>query len=84
MSRCECAAEILNRPRSGITSFPSRPCLGLEEQRAELADELARTRIRTVQCLDPPQSLENRLGLVHASTVAPSRSRRGHGFEPGQ
>ena len=50
---------------SGITSFPARPCFGLDEQGAQLAYELARIGGEPIECLDPLQSLEESTRLLH-------------------
>ncbi len=70
--RVERVAEVLDRLLPGLTSLPARPCLGLREQRAQLLDELARGRSRAVEGLDPLESLENRLGLVHVLDRSPA------------
>ena len=65
---------------SGITSFRSRPCLGLAEKRTELHEDLHRWRTVVVERFDPRQSLEDRSRLVHSATVVLPRSRVGNGL----
>ncbi len=55
----ECLAKRGDGPRSRITSLPSRPCLGLLEERSQLGHELVRVRSRAVESCDPRESLED-------------------------
>ena len=60
----------------------SRPRLGLLEQRPQLVDELRRAAHLAVEQLDALEAFEDRLRLVHVSTVALPRSHVGNGFAP--
>lgn len=66
----------------GLTPFPARPALRVDEERAELRDELDRPRSAAVEQFDPLQSLEHRSRLVHTPTVDRVRSRPGNGSGP--
>ncbi len=56
----ESGAKVRDGPRAGITSFLTRPCFRLHEERAKLVDEHARSGSGTVERLDPREALEDR------------------------
>jgi hypothetical protein len=73
--------QIFDRFRPFVTSLHSRPRLRIDEQRAQLVDEIGRRRARAVERLDLLESPKNRARLVHEVTVDPSRSRVGNPFD---
>jgi hypothetical protein len=71
LRKTECLSESVDGALPGIASLQPRPGLGLMKQRPELREQVGSPGTRTVERLDPLQSLEHRSCLVHESNGSP-------------